>query len=220
VSSPFIAATVSNNVKAPDTFLGLLEATFNRYLALDPKVLEGCEALSGKLIAFHLREFDFTAYLMPGRSGVQVVSGSERKPDVTLSGSLPGFARLWLPRANEAEVLLSGAVAVEGDSELAQDFAHLLRQVHFDPEELLAAQVGSAAAHTIGRVTRGAFGIGRRTASVLGRDTAEYLREETRDLVHRADVQQWLDAVDRFHSDLDRLEARVRRLERKPGVSG
>jgi ubiquinone biosynthesis protein UbiJ len=207
-------------MKAPDTFMAMLEAAFNRYLALDAKVLEECEALSGKVIAFHLREFDFTAHLLPGRGGIQVATTTDRKPDVTLSGSLPGFARLWLPRANEAEVLLSGAVAVDGDSELAQDFAHLLRKVHFDPEEALAAQVGSAAAHTIGRVARGAFGIGRRTATVLGRDTAEYLREETRDLVHRADVQQWMDAVDRFHADLDRLDVRVRRLERRREVAG
>jgi ubiquinone biosynthesis protein UbiJ len=199
----------------PDPLLAVLEMGFNRYLALDPQALADCESLTGKVIAFHLREFDLTAFLLPGRGGVQAVSTSERKPDVLLSGSLPGFARLWLPDANEAEVLLSGAVSIEGDTELAQDFARVLRRVHFDPEEALAGQVGSATAHTLGRFARGAFGFGRRSAGILGRDTVEYLREETRDLVHRADVQAWMDGVDAFREQLDRVDARLRRLERR-----
>ena len=43
----------------------------------------------------------------------------------------------------------------------------------------------------------------------------EFLREETGDLVHAEDVEAWMDAVDGLRSDADRLEARIRRLERK-----
>lgn len=198
----------------PDPIAGVLEIGFNRYLALDAEAMHGCAALEGKVIALHLREFDFTAWLWPGPQGVQVQTRSERPADVTLSGSLPAFARLMWPQTEQAELLLSGAVQIEGDTELAQEFSDILRRVHFDFEELLAGQFGGVAGHGMNRFMRNAFGFGRRTAEVLGRDTAEYLREETRDLVHRADVQKWLDGVDNLRDGVDRLEARLQRLER------
>jgi ubiquinone biosynthesis protein UbiJ len=201
-------------MQVPDPLLGMLEIGFNRYLALDAEALRACGELQGKLIALHLREFELTAWLQPGPQGVQVLARSERPADVTLSGSLPAFARLMLPQTEQAELLLSGAVEIDGDSELAQEFAGILRRVHFDFEELLAAPFGGVAAHGMGRFMRNAFGFGRRSVEVLGRDTAEYLREETRDLVHRADVQKWMDGVDALRDGVGRLEARIRRLQR------
>jgi ubiquinone biosynthesis protein UbiJ len=44
-------------------------------------------------------------------------------------------------------------------------------------------------------------------------DTAEYLREETRDLARKIDVEEWMEAVDSLRDDVERLEARLRRLE-------
>jgi ubiquinone biosynthesis accessory factor UbiJ len=202
-------------MELPDPILGALEIALNRYLALDAEALRGCAALDGRLIALHLREFGLTAWLQPGTQGVQVLPSADRPADVTLSGSLPAFARLLWPQTEQAELLLSGAVEIDGDSELAQEFANLLRRVNFDFEELLAAPLGGVAAHGVNRFLRGAFGFGRHTAEVLGRDTVEYLREETRDLVHRADVQKWMDGVDRLREDVDRLEARIRRLQRR-----
>jgi ubiquinone biosynthesis accessory factor UbiJ len=202
-------------MEMPDPILGAFEIALNRYLALDAAALRACGELEGRVIAFHLREFELTAWLQPGPQGVQVLAKSERPADVTLSGSLPAFARFMWPQTEQAELLLSGAVQIDGDSELAQEFAGILRRVHFDFEELLAASFGGVAAHGMGSFMRNAFGFGRRTAEVLGRDTVEYLREETRDLVHRADVQKWLDGVDGLRDGVERLEARIQRLQRK-----
>ena len=202
-------------MQMPDPLLGTFEIVLNRYLALDAEALRACGVLEGKLIALHLREFELTAWLQPNPRGVQVLAKGDRPADVTLSGSLPAFARLMWPQTEQAELLLSGAMQIEGDSELAQEFAGILRRVHFDFEELLAAPFGGVAGHGMGRFMRNAFGFGRRTAEVLGRDTAEYLREETRDLVHRADVQKWMDGVDSLRDGVERLEARIQRLQRR-----
>jgi ubiquinone biosynthesis accessory factor UbiJ len=207
-------------MQLPDPLLGAFEIALNRYLALDAEVLRECGELQGRVIALHLREFDLTAWLLPGPQGVQVLATSEQPADVSLSGSLPAFVRLMWPQTEQAELLLSGAVKVEGDMALAERFAGLLRRVHFDFEELLAAPFGNVAAHGVGSFMRNAFGFGRHTAQVLGRDTAEYLREETRDLVHRADVQKWMDGVDALRDGVERLEARLRRLQRKLDTDG
>lgn len=207
-------------MQLPDPILGAFEIALNRYLSLDAEALRACGELADRRIAIHLREFDLTAWLLPGPQGVQVLASSEQAADVTLSGSLPAFARLMWPQTEQAELLLSGAVKVDGDMELAQAFAALLRRVHFDFEELLAAPFGGVAAHGVGSFMRNAFGFGRNAAQVLGRDTAEYLREETRDLVHRADVQKWMDGVDGLRDGVERLEARLRRLQRSLDPDG
>lgn len=201
-------------IQVPDPLLGAFEIALNRYLALDEQAMQSCAALEGRVIALHLREFDLTAWLLPGKSGMQVLASCEQAADVTLSGSLPAFARMAWPKTDQAELLLQGAIRIEGDSELAQDFADILRRVNFDFEELLAAPLGGVAAHGMGQFMRNAFGFGRHTAAVLGRDTAEYLREETHDLVHRADVQKWMDGVDGLRDGVERLQVRLRRLER------
>ena len=84
----------------------------------------------------------------------------------------------------------------------------------FDPAEVAARVVGEGAAHRLVGGLRGLFGWGRRSAATLTLDTAEYLREETRDLARRVDAEEWMDAVDTLREDTDRLEARLRRIER------
>jgi ubiquinone biosynthesis protein UbiJ len=205
-------------MRAPDGLLAAAEVALNRYLALDAGAMAQCAGLDGRVLAVHLREFDLEFFLLPSAAGLQVLGHSAQPPDVRLSGSLPAFGRMLLQREGQAEILLGGAVGIDGDSELAQQFSGLLRRVHFDPEELLAGHLGGVAAHAIGNFARNAFGIGRNTVSTLGRDTAEYLREETRDLVHRSDVQKWMDEVDAFRSDVDRLEARLKRLLAASGM--
>jgi predicted lipid carrier protein YhbT len=132
-------------MELPDPILGALEIALNRYLALDAEALRGCAALDGRLIALHLREFGLTAWLQPGTQGVQVLPSADRPADVTLSGSLPAFARLLWPQTEQAELLLSGAVEIDGDSELAQEFANLLRRVNFLRQLAVAVDLDRAA---------------------------------------------------------------------------
>jgi hypothetical protein len=98
---------------------------------------------------------------------------------------------------------------------LLSQFGALLTKVGFDPEEWLARAFGDGAAHRLNQGLRGLLGWGRETASTLALDTAEYLREETRDLVHRADVARFNDEVDALRDRTAGVAARLERLERR-----
>ena len=76
----------------------------------------------------------------------------------------------------------------------------------------MAPRIGSGVLGGLMRWARG-------TADTLALDTAEYLREETRDLAHRADVEEWMDAVDGVRERADRFAARLQRLESRHPVS-
>ncbi len=98
---------------------------------------------------------------------------------------------------------------------MAQRFAEVFDELDLDLEAPLERLFGPIAAHRMGQAARRFLGWGRQAAATLGEDAVEFLREETGDLVHAEDVEAWMDAVDSLRSDTDRLEARIRRLERK-----
>lgn len=200
-------------MKPGSGFLAGLERALNAYLAEDEEALALCERLDGRSLAIRVRELDLEFYLLPARHGMQVTDRLDGAPDVRLTGSLRGFARSLF--ATDAGALLGGDLHVEGDVGLAQGLAEILQRVDFDIEDWLDRRIGEVPSHYLGRGLREMTHLARRAATIWTRDLAEYLREESRDLVHRADVEDWMHEVDRLRADVDRLEARLRRLDRQ-----
>ena len=75
--------------------------------------------------------------------------------------------------------------------------------------------MGDVAAHQIGNVARTAFGFARRARDTLLQNVAEYLQEEGRDVPSRTEAEEFLQGVDRLRDDVDRLEARLKLLEKR-----
>ena len=109
-------------------------------------------------------------------------------------------------------MLQRGDVRIEGDAELAQKFRELALLLRPDLEEELSLVLGDVPAHQIGRFARAAFGWARKAATTTVRNAAEYLGHERRDLVPRAEAEQFLHGVDTLREDLDRLAARIELL--------
>ena len=199
---------------APALLCAGLEIALNRYFALEPEVLADLGKLSGRVIALQAEGPGWEFFLCPHATGVQVLDQWSGKPDVRIRARPSQLLRQALRGGSGEGSPLSG-VQVEGDAGLMQQFSTLLSRVGFDLEEWLARWMDGGAAHRVNETLRGLAGWGRQTASTLALDTAEYLREETRDLVHRADVEQWMAAVDALRERSEGLAARLARLERR-----
>ncbi len=196
----------------PDWLCGAVEVALNRYLRLEPVVLTQCAQLEGKVLALQADGLDWTLFLLPNAQGIQVMAECEREADVRVSATpLRLFSEAL--REMRGEATAAGTLKVIGDIELLEKFRSLLAQVGFDAEELAAQVVGGSAAHRATAVARGLLGWSRRAAGTLSLDAAEYLREETYDLVHREDVERWMNDVDALREATDRMEARIAQLE-------
>lgn len=197
----------------PPPLAAALEVALNRYLRLEPAALAELERLRGRRIGLEITplQWRFVFECLPGTVRV---GADERTPDTDaeLSGSL---VQLGLRAAEMARGLPFSAhgLSVRGDAELLRRFAAMVGGVGVDIEEWLAPWLGDGAAHRTHRILQGLLGWGRQTAQTLGMNTAEYLREETYDLARRPDVEDWMDHVDLLRDGVDRLEARLRRLE-------
>lgn len=187
-----------------------LETAVNGALQLDPITRERLAALAGKTIAVELRGPNQTIHLEPGSAGVRVRADSERPPDLILRAT--PVALLALARGAPAD---ARDLELDGDVHLARELQALLTDLDIDWEEPLARLFGDLPAHRIGHLVRSGRDWSRQALDSLIRNTGEYLQYERRDLPPAHQVAEFVDAVDRLRDDLDRLEARVRRLRRR-----
>jgi ubiquinone biosynthesis protein UbiJ len=214
-------------MNAPIVFLPVLEELVNRVLRLDPQALRRLGELDGRTVCLRVTLGDgdaqggaspgapVTLYMAPSESGLRLLAGHEA-PDVTITGSVPLFARLLF--GDEAPKPRAGrALQISGDIELGQRFQRILQTLDPDWEEQAARLVGDVAAHQLGRAVRALRAWGRQTAQTLGQDVTEYLQEESRVLAKRARVAAFLRAVDTLRADADRMQKRLERLERLEG---
>lgn len=200
----------------PTAMAAALEVAVNKVLQLDPDTLEQIQKLQGKVIAMELRGLNATLYVIPQQEGLNVFGHFEGDPDTLLSGTPIALARMGLAK-NAGDVLFEGDVEISGDVELGQQFREILDGLDIDWEEHLSHLTGDIVAHKVGNLVRGAMKWGKQTTDTLGQDAAEYLQEESRDLPNRSEVNSYLKNIDTLRSDVDRLEARIFRLDKRLG---
>ncbi len=186
-----------------------MEAALNRYLSLDPDSAARLTPLEGRLIAMEFEGLGLALYLRTRSGAMEVSDSAGAEPDLRIRGTPLALARLGRDPTGSAG---RSGVRLDGDMDLARDFSDLLRRTDIDWEEVLAGAVGDAPAHQLGNAVRGMLGWGRQALDTLLADTAEYLQQESRLLPPAGSVQAFMDEVDTLRSDVDRLEARVRRL--------
>ncbi|GEM_PF-1687166 len=206
-------------MRLPDNLLAPLEIALNRYLAEDPEALTRLEAFGDRVMALQLREFDLTIYLRPHAGGFQVMSNWQEETGAIVTASLPVLARMMLSDDKGRSLVLGGEILIEGDSDFAQALLEILRNADFDPEEWLSRYIGDVAAYRAGQFLRGLFRQGQRGMENLGRDTLNFLKDDQRDWMEREAIREWLDAVDTLRTDVERMEARVRRLLERGGLA-
>jgi len=193
-----------------------LETAFNAWLKLDAEThgsaLTRLQTLQGKLICLHISNPDLWLYFLPTADSVRVTTSYDAEPDVTIHGSALALMRLSAAE-DSGKAMLEQGIKLEGDMALGNRFSQILREIDIDWEELLSRAVGDVLAHQMGQVVHNAKGWLDSSAHAMRLNTQEYLQEEVRVLPADAEIRHYLDAVDTLRMDVDRLDARLKRLE-------
>jgi ubiquinone biosynthesis protein UbiJ len=188
-----------------------IENLLNRNLPRSPRAGELAASLHGKAVRIEARGLGWVVFVESLGTSLRLSSSGAAASDAEISGSLMNLAALAGPHPEE--VIRRGDVAIRGDAEIAQKFRELAMLLKPDVEEELSRLIGDTPAHQALRFVRGLAGAGRRAATTQVRNVAEYLAHESRDLVPRAEAEDFYRGVERLREDLDRLEARARLLE-------
>ncbi len=202
-------------MRLPAGVISGLESAINRYLCLDPDASARMAHLKGECIALELRGLDLKLFILPGEQGIRLTDRFEGEPDTVLRGTPLGMARLGLG-GNSGGTLFSGEVLIEGNVETGQAFKAILDEMDIDWEEQLSKLTGDFIAHQLGNATRHAQNSLRHGRTTIKQDISEYLQEELRVLPSRVETENFNAGVSRAGMDVERLEARIKRLQNTP----
>lgn len=180
-----------------------LETIINRYLQLDPQSFAKLNNFAGKVILITLPEWNMQFYLLITTDSIVLLNQYEGQADTTIKGS--PFALLRLANTDQANF---SEVSIEGDMELGQQIRHLLRNVDIDWEEHLSKLTGDIVAHQIGNTARRLLNWSKETKNNLRQDLADYLTEQTMQLPHRLEIEDFLQQVSETRDAAERLHAK------------
>jgi ubiquinone biosynthesis protein UbiJ len=193
-----------------------LQSILNRNIADSSAARTACKRLTGKSLAVHINSGPqntlMSLHFVCDGERMSIATKSDAPPAATLSGTPLSY--LSMVGASPESVMRSGSVRIEGDAEVAQAFRDLLKAAQPDFEEELSRVMGDVAAHQVGKLARGALQFGKRVADTFAQNASEYLQEESRDVVTRIEVDEFVEGIDKLRDDVDRAEARLTLLAR------
>ena len=148
-----------------------------------------------------------------GGSGPGAAAGAD--PDAVIAGPPLALLDLFARREDSSAPRGSERVHVSGDAEIAARYRELLELARPDWEEELSRLIGDLPARRVSLAARAALSWARGFARSARANVAEYLQEESRALVSKPEVEEFLAQVDTLRETADRVEARIARLERR-----
>ncbi|MEP6938388.1 MAG: SCP2 sterol-binding domain-containing protein [Rudaea sp.] len=188
-----------------------LGAVLDRALALDPQMRAQLAALEGRRIGIELRGSGLALAIVARDGHFEVGPHWSQASNLNVRAAPASLLAFALRRDADAPQP-PGKVEISGDADLARRLEKLFRNYRPDVEEAFARAFGDVVGVALARVFVSALAWSRESAVALAQDTAEFLREESRDLIAPAEMEQFLDEVDTLRERGDRLQARVQVL--------
>jgi ubiquinone biosynthesis protein UbiJ len=186
----------------------LLEAVLNRALSLDEPTRAQLGTLEGRRVGIELTGTPLALAIEMHEGRLRVGPHWQTAGNLNLRAA-PGSLLAFALRRGDESLVPPGKVDISGDAELARRLEKLLRGFRPDIEEAFAKTFGDVIGVPLARALHAAFDWSRESAEALARDTADFLRDESRDLIAPAEMDQFLDDVDGLRDRVERLAARV-----------
>jgi len=197
-------------------FARVLESVLDRALDLDPETRAALRPLDGRAVTVDFAKTPFAMRIVVEGDRLAIGPAFAGASALKLSATPAALIGFALARGREGAIV-PGTVEVAGDADLARRLEKIATRFSPDIDEAFARLFGEVAGFQIARALRSGLAAVRTSSRAFARDAADYLSEESRDLVAKPEVENFLDDVDALRERADRLDARVRRLARARG---
>jgi ubiquinone biosynthesis accessory factor UbiJ len=204
---------------ATPVWLAAIEALLDRGIQASTQATTLARRLNGTAVRLDIEGLTaIRASIAGGRLALMAAEGSVEplsvgRPDATISGS--PLALIQLARGGGNRNAAHRAAQISGDAEVANLYRQLFASGSPDLEDELSRIVGDLPARRFSQLAKQTVAWARRAQRTVGENVAEYLQEESRDLVNKPELEEFLHAVDALRETADRVEARLARLERR-----
>jgi ubiquinone biosynthesis protein UbiJ len=212
---------------ATPAWLAAVEALLNRGVDASPQATHLARRLDGTSLLLNIEGMaSIRTSVVRGRlsligAGSSLDSAAGEPADATIAGSPPALLRLAgggradMPRTDSAHPARGAGAVVSGDAEIANSYRELLALARPDFEEELSRLIGDVPARALSQFALKTLEWARRARRTAGENIAEYLQEESRDLVNKPELEEFLHGVDTLRETADRVDARIARLEQR-----
>lgn len=199
-------------VPLPDALLAAAEAAINQVLALDAEGAARLAKVQGQVLEVVLTGFGTRLYVLPGESKLFLYGAYDAEPDCVVHGSPVALLGMVTSEHRE-DAVFAGSIRIDGDNRLAQTLGEVFQGLDVDWEEQLSKLLGDTLAHRLMERARAGERWAGRSRDVTRENLREYLQEEAAVVPSRQELDAFLAAVDLLRDDVERLAARVERLE-------
>lgn len=189
-----------------------LEGLVRRALALDPSTRERLAAYAGKRLFIETRSPALTILVSLESDGVHLDAEAGKHPHATIEA--PSFELLKMALSGDAH-FIGGPVKIGGDVMLVQELHAIARDMDIDWETGLSRIFGDTVSYPVSRGLKHLFGFANRVANTFLQNTGEYIREEKELVPVRWEVEEFLNDNRDARADLDRVESRLARLQKR-----
>jgi ubiquinone biosynthesis accessory factor UbiJ len=199
-------------MEAVDGALTAVAALLNHALEFDADAQARVEALQGRDLEIAVEGTHLRIRVEAIGPRLHLATAAEHPAAVRISG--PPASLAALSGREGVRVLFAGDLRVEGDVTAARAWKRLFDTLEPDWEEAVARIAGDIPAHEVGRAAAALAAWARRMRAHRSADLRAWLVNELEILPARHELDTWSAGVDRGRHDVERLAARVTRLER------
>ncbi|HIP75842.1 MAG TPA: hypothetical protein EYH12_01560 [Psychromonas hadalis] len=191
--------------------VGLIETAMNKLHQLDDSAASKRKVLNGAVIQVDIKEINRPLYFIISTQQVDLLTKCEDDVTCVIRLNLSALVEL---QDNSAltKLIKNEKLDIEGDVQIAQQFAQLLTEMKIDWEEHLSQKVGDVLAHKICYVTQQGKQHAQKQFKQLERQTAEFITEELKIAPGGLEVAYFCDQVDTLDIQLGELEKRINKM--------
>ncbi len=187
-----------------------IETTLNTLIKDDPQLVRRMVRLKGQVIQVEMKELGKKLTFVFSQQ-VDVLARYEGTPDCFLSLNIAVLPELR-EQSNITRLIKQDKLELEGDIQLAQNFAKLLTDAKPDIEEWLSRVTGDVVAHTLVSGAKQGFDWLQQCGQKKQNQLAQVLTEEWLIAPAPLEIAHFCDQVDAVSQQCDQLEIRIKRL--------
>lgn len=192
------------------TILKPIELALNAAIDQDPETKAKLDQFESRYIVINIKDFNQTIVITITNRRLYFTTVAEQTVTLTITGNALTLVKL----GSDPESLFSADIDINGDVQFAKQLRDLLAGFDFDWEAQLARFTGDTLAYPISHGIRQATSWAKNTHLSMQQNIAEYLREESLMLPDKSQIKSYMHNIDTLRADLDRLEARIKRLSK------
>jgi ubiquinone biosynthesis protein UbiJ len=184
----------------------LAAATLNHVLAQNAWATQRLAPLAGKTFAVQAAPLPTLAFTIQPDGSVKDAA-PDAVPEATLSATPDALLRYFTVEPRDPSL-----IHISGDAQFGEEIGHVLAHISWEAEEDLSRIFGDVIAHRLAGFARGWWDWRKDSVLSLVTATTEYFTEEQPLIAKKTRVEQFAHEVAEVHDAVERLEARIARL--------